>query len=62
MLGKTFKAPFGGRGATLEISPAQRAGDWCSNIEIVLKGQGKSGVPSGRMNSLGARPDTGVSG
>jgi hypothetical protein len=26
IVGKIFKAPFGGRGATLEISPAQRAG------------------------------------
>ena len=30
--------------------------------ETVLKGQGKSGVPPGRMNSFGGRPDTGVSG
>jgi hypothetical protein len=27
-----------------------------------LKGQGKSGVPPGRMNLFGAKPDTGVSG
>jgi hypothetical protein len=34
----------------------------CGENENVLKGQGKSSVPSGRINSLGARPDTGVSG
>jgi len=28
IVGEIFKAPFGGRGATLEISPAQRAGYW----------------------------------
>jgi hypothetical protein len=28
MVGKTFGAPFGGRGATLEINPAHRAGCW----------------------------------
>jgi hypothetical protein len=26
IVGKIFKAAFGGRGATLDISPAQRAG------------------------------------
>jgi hypothetical protein len=30
--------------------------------DAVLKGEGASGVPTGRMNSFGAGPDTGVSG
>jgi hypothetical protein len=34
----------------------------CGKNENLLKGRGKSSVPSGRINSFGARPDTGVSG
>ena len=44
-------APFGRRGATVEILLKPSGMD-----------KGKSGVPSGRRHSLFARPDTGVSG
>jgi hypothetical protein len=57
IVGKMFKKYFCGRGATLEISPAQGAGCGLQN-ETVLKGRGKSGVLSGRRNLFGARPAT----
>ena len=57
-MGNAWRAGVRGSEEWRMTGTTQRSG----KIESVLKGERKSGVPPGRRDAFGARPDTGVSG